>query len=125
VNKKTIAIIGASRNRGKFSNKAVRAYKDAGWVVYPVNTGEEVIEGEAVYHDVTEVPGKLDRVSVYVPPAIGMQLLDGIAQKNPGEVWFNPGSENDELLDWAKELGLNIMIGCSIVDIGYQPSAYN
>lgn len=125
MNKKKIAIIGASANRGKFGNKAVRAYKDDGWDVYPVNTAESTIEDLTVYRDILEVPGELDRISVYVPPAIGLQLIEKIAEKNSGEVWFNPGSDSDELLDRAKELGVNSMIGCSIVDIGRHPSEYD
>ena len=34
---KTVAVLGASNDRGKFGNKAVRAYLQQGFAVYPVN----------------------------------------------------------------------------------------
>ena len=42
---KTIAIIGASADRAKFGNKAVRAFLQQGYTVYPVNPKETRIEG--------------------------------------------------------------------------------
>ena len=46
---KTVAVVGASNHREKFGNKAVRAFRDAGYTVVPINTHEaevEVIEGQ-------------------------------------------------------------------------------
>ena len=47
--KKTIAIIGASADRGKFGNQAVRTYLKQGYDVYPVNLNEAEIEGLKAY----------------------------------------------------------------------------
>ena len=44
---KTVAIIGASSDRAKFGNKAVRAFQQQGCAVYPVNPKETEIEGLA------------------------------------------------------------------------------
>ena len=41
----TVAVIGASANRRKFGNKAVRAFRNAGYDVYPVNLKAGEIEG--------------------------------------------------------------------------------
>ena len=41
----TIAVVGASNDRRKFGNRAVRAYACQGWNVYPVNPHETLIEG--------------------------------------------------------------------------------
>jgi predicted CoA-binding protein len=71
------------------------------------------------YRSVKDIPvEKLDRVTVYLPPAIGLTILSEIAAVSPQEVWFNPGAESRELLAKAKELGLNVIAGCSIVDLG-------
>lgn len=118
---KTIAIIGASNDRNKFGNKAVRAYMQAGYDVYPVNPKEAMIEGIRTYRSVLEIPVKLDMVSVYLPPAVGIKVLDDVAKKGCAELWLNPGSESDELIDRAADLKLHVVCACSIVAVGVSP----
>lgn len=121
----SIAIIGASKNRGKFGNKAVRSYANQGYQVYPIHPTEKEIEGHVAYASITKLPVKtLDRVSFYVPPEVGLSLLPEVAKLKVGEVWLNPGSESDELIAKGEQLGLNIIAACSIVDIGESPSDY-
>ncbi|MCB9865184.1 MAG: CoA-binding protein [Phycisphaerales bacterium] len=120
----TVAILGASTNRAKYGNIAVRAYIDQGWTVYPVNPRADEIEGLKCYATLGDVPGHLDRVSVYLPPAILLDALDDIAAKAPDEVWLNPGTESDAVLEKAKGLGLNVIQACSIIDVGVAPGEY-
>lgn len=111
----SIAVIGASSNRSKYGNRAVRAYQERGWTVYPVNPNEAVIEGLPVYKTIADVPQPVDRASLYVPPAVGIQLLDAIRAHGAKELWVNPGSGSPELLARAEELGLATVEACSIV----------
>lgn len=123
--KPTVAIIGASTDRQKYGNKSVRAYLKQGYEVFPVHPRENSIEGITAYPSLAEVPvSHLDRISVYVPPEIGISLLEQIRDRGASEVWFNPGSESAELLERANELGLNIIQACSIIDIGESPDAH-
>ena len=120
--KLTVAILGASRDRQKFGNKSVRAHLRAGFEVYPVNPNAHTVEGLMAYPSLASVPmGDLDRISIYVPPDVGLRLLDEIKHRGAREIWFNPGSESDELLRRANELGLNPICACSIVDVGVSP----
>jgi predicted CoA-binding protein len=112
----TVAIIGASADRSKFSNKSIHAHLRAGYEVYPVHPKEETIEGLKCYKSVLDIPVALDRVSLYVPPAIGVNLLDEIARKGCKELWVNPGAESPELMEKAAALGLNTIYGCSYTD---------
>ncbi len=117
----SVAVIGASSAPHKFGNKAVRAYRRQGWTVYPVNPNEKTIEGLAVYATLADVPGPIDRISMYVPPSVGLTLLDAIKAKGSAELFLNPGSESDELVERATALGLDPIQACSIVDIGERP----
>lgn len=113
----TVAIVGASANRAKFGNRSLRAHRDAGYQVFPVNPKGGEIEGLPVYRSVSEIPGgRLSRVSMYVPPEIGVTLLAGIAAKGCDELWLNPGSESDELIERAHKLGLATIVACSLID---------
>lgn len=120
----SVAVIGASQDRRKFGNKAVRAYQESGYIVFPVNPREAEVEGIASYPTIDAVPEPLDFVSLYVPPAVGVKLLPAIAAKKPKEVWLNPGSESDELLESAADLHLRTVVACSIVALGLSPAAF-
>jgi len=123
--KPTVAILGASADRSKFGNKSVRAHLQAGYDVYPVNPKGGEIEGLTVSRSLAEVPVEhLDRVSVYLPPAVGLKALDEIAAKGCGELWLNPGSHSPQLLAKARELKLKAIADCSIVDLGVSPAQF-
>jgi hypothetical protein len=118
---KVVAVIGASNDRSKFGNRAVRAFRQQGYVVVPINSHEAEIEGLKAYASVLDVPGTIDMASFYVPPDVGERLIAEVAQKRIAEVWFNPGSESDELIARAKGLQINPIVACSIVAIGQNP----
>jgi acyl-CoA synthetase (NDP forming) len=116
-----VAVIGASNSRGKFGNKAVRAYLRQGWTVYPVNPNEQVVEGLPTFASIEAISGPVDRAALYVPAAVGITLLAGIARKGVPELFVNPGAESDELLAEAERLNLSAVQACAIVDIGERP----
>ncbi|MBI5629987.1 MAG: CoA-binding protein [Elusimicrobia bacterium] len=119
----TVAVVGASKDRGKYGCKAVRAYLQKGYEVFPVNPRETDIEGLKVYRSVLDIPTELDRVTVYLPPVAGLKVIEEIARKGTKELYLNPGSESQELIDKARSLGLNPILACSIVEIGVSPQS--
>lgn len=121
----SIAIVGASVDRAKYGNKAVRAFKQGGWTVYPVNPGAKEIEGLPCYASIDDVPGPVHRVSMYVPPGVGRKMLPAIAAKAPKEFFLNPGSDDEALIAEAKALGLAPIRACSIVNIGLRPEMFS
>ncbi len=120
----TVAVVGASADRSKYSNKSVRAHLAQGWTVYPVNPKGGEIEGLQALTSITDVPQPLDRVTLYLPPAVGLGLLPDIATAGPTEFFVNPGAESDELVAQARSLGLDPILACSIVDLGVSPSDF-
>ena len=120
---KTVAVIGASNDRAKFGNKAVRAFRQQGYVVYPVNLKETEIEGLSAYRSVRDVPVRPQLATVYLPPPVLLKLLPDIAARGCDELWLNPGTESDEVLAEAERLGLNVIQACSIVGVGMSPGS--
>lgn len=118
---KVVAVIGASSNRNKFGNRAVRAFLQQGYTVIPINPHEAEVEGLKTYQSVMDVPGAIDMASFYVPPEIGFRVIDEVARKGIPEVWLNPGADSDELIARAKSLNIQPIVACSVVAIGQNP----
>ena len=118
---KVVAVIGASSNRSKFGNRAVRAFRQQGYTVVPINPNETEVEGLKAYGSVLDVPGTIDMASFYLPPEIGLQVIDDVARKGIPEVWLNPGAESDALIARAKALHIQPIVACSVVAIGETP----
>ncbi|MCK4872199.1 MAG: CoA-binding protein [Phycisphaerales bacterium] len=117
-----VMVIGASTNPDKYGNKSVRAYIRQGHEVLPVNPKADEIEGVRCYSSITEVPGPIDRATVYLPPKHGIEVVEALAKRGDvQEVWLNPGAESPEVIDRAKALGLTPIVACSIVAIGEEP----
>jgi uncharacterized protein len=120
---KVVAVIGASSNRNKFGNRALRAFRNQGFTVVPINPNEAEVEGLRTYASVLDVPGPIDMASFYVPPHIGERVIAEVAQKGIAEVWLNPGADSDELIARARALQIQPIVACSIMAIGENPYA--
>ena len=120
----TVAVVGASRNRAKFGNISVRAHLQQGYEVFPVNPHADEVEGLPAFESLSDVPVEnLDRVSVYLSPDLTLDLLDEIVNVEPTEVWLNPGCSDENVRSRARQLGIEIIEACSIVDLDVSPHA--
>ena len=117
-------MVGASRSRHKFGNKAVRAFSAAGDTVIPIHPHAAEIEGKPAYRSVMDVPGPIDMATVYLPPDVALTVLPDFKRKGIGEVWLNPGADDDAVVDEARRLGLNAIVACSIMGAGQRPSEF-
>ena len=121
---KTVAVVGASSDRRKFGNIALRAFQAEGYRVIPVNPNETEVEGLRSYASVLDVPGTIDMATVYVQPEVGLALLTEFEAKQIPEIWINPGAESDALLAEARRRKLNVVAACSIIAIGRNPYSF-
>lgn len=120
----TIAIIGASPDRTKYGNKALRAYLESGAIAIPINPHHTEIEGQLCYASILDVPEAIDIASFYVPAQVGLQVIEEVARKGIPKVLFNPGSESQSLMQRADELGLQWTLACSILLAGRSPAEF-
>ena len=120
----TIAIIGASNDRSKYGNKALRAFRSQGYTVVPINPRESVVEGEPAYRSVVDYPGAIDEATFYVPPRTGLRVLDDIRAKGIETIWLNPGADGADVVEKAQALGIRPIVACSILGVGESPGDY-
>jgi len=121
---KTVAVIGASNDRHKYGNKALRAFARQGYTVLAINPNETEVEGYRTYPSVLDVPEPIDMATMYVQPDVGVRVVEELAKKQVGEVWLNPGADAPAVVRRARELGLNTIQACSIMGIGDSPGRY-
>lgn len=117
-----VMVIGASRDRQKYGNRAVRAYQRQGYDVVAVNPAAASVEGAETHADVRDAAGPIDRATLYLPPMEGLRVLPQLAERGDvRELWVNPGAESPELIAKAKRLGFEPIQACSIMNIGEAP----
>lgn len=121
---KTAAVIGASADRSKWGNKAVRAFQRCGYTVYPVHPRELEIEGLETFTTISAVPVRPEIVSVYLSPPALLAILPAIAARGCDELWLNPGTDSPEVVQTARQLGLHMVRQCSLLALGENPSKY-
>ena len=120
----TIAIIGATARRDKFSNKAVRAFIEHGDTAIPIHPIEQIVEGQTAFKSVLDAPHEIELASFYVNAQVGHRVLEECAQRGIARVIFNPGASSDALVQRAQELKIEVLQTCSIRWIGRAPSEF-
>lgn len=110
-----VAVIGASDNPERFSNKAVRLLKEKGHTVFPVHQRIKTVEGLTVYPSIADIPQTVDTVSMYVAADISNALSKDILAKKPRRIIFNPGAENPQLAALASQQGVVVQNDCTLV----------
>ncbi|HRO65913.1 MAG TPA: CoA-binding protein, partial [Candidatus Dojkabacteria bacterium] len=82
-----------------------RVFKDltsAGYDVYPVNPNETEILGHKVYTQLSDINEKIDVVIFVVPPHVTLEVLKEVNELGIKNVWFQPGSESPEALEYCE-----------------------
>lgn len=111
----TVAVIGASTNPERYSNKAIKMLIEYGHQPVPVAPALESVEGIAAVAAPQDVSGQVDTVTMYVSPARQEALLDGIIGLKPRRVIFNPGTENPDAYARLDAAAIPHLEACTLV----------
>ena len=113
--KKTWAVIGANDDPEKFGNRIYKKLLSRGYTVYPVNPKYESLEGNPCYRDLSSLPQKPEVIDMVVSPKRGRPILEEAARLGIEYIWFQPGTYDDELLEFTKAKGLKYVLACVLV----------
>ena len=109
---KTIAMVGASADKTKFSYGVLRQVNEIGYDILPVNPNPKVTEirGLKVYNSLEEIEKPIDMVDVFRPK----EELYGIAEKaiaiKAKVLWGQIGVYDDEAAKLAEAAGLQVVM---------------
>ncbi len=96
----TVAVLGASPNPERYSNKAVRLLREHGYHVVPINPAQNTIEGLPVVRALAALAAlgtSVDTLTLYMAPQHLLPLAEDIVRLHPKRVIFNPGTESPAL----------------------------
>lgn len=110
-----VAVIGASPNPSRYSNKAIKMLQAHGHSVVPVNPKCDQIEGLSVVADPSHLPPGIHTITIYVGPQHIEPLIDAIISAKPNRIIANPGAESSRLRDRALDAGIQYIEGCTLV----------
>jgi predicted CoA-binding protein len=110
-----VAVLGASPKEDRYSFKAVHLLKEYGHVPIPVHPAGHTVDGVPGVKSLDDVGGAVDTLTMYVGPDISDKEFDRILRLKPRRVIFNPGAENETLMQKLEEAGFEVVRACTLV----------
>ena len=111
----TVAILGASPKPERYAYKAFQMLRDHGHRPVPINPAFDEMLGEKCYPKISEAPGPIDTVTLYLGEPRSTPLIDEIIAAKPRRIIMNPGAENQALAQKAEDAGIEVVEGCTLV----------
>ena len=115
--KKVWAVVGANENAEKYGNMIYKKLKTFGYKVYPVNPKYQVIEGDKCYSNLSLLPEKPDVINMVVSPNIGKTVIEEAANLGVENIWLQPGTYNDEIINLIDKKGINAVKACVLMSL--------
>ena len=113
--KKVWAVVGANQNPEKYGNIIYKKLKSNGYEVYAVNPLYDTIEGDPCYKDLSSLPRVPDVINMVVSPKRAKPVNEEAAKLGIKYIWFQPGTHDSEVLELARNLGLETVQACVLV----------
>ena len=109
---KTIAMVGASPDKTKYSYGVLRVLHETGYKMIPVNPtpGLKEIRGLKVYPNLESVDQEIDMVEVFRSPKELIQIAKDAIKVNAKVLWGQIGVRNDEAARIAEEAGIKVVM---------------
>jgi predicted CoA-binding protein len=107
---RTIAVVGASANSARPSNRVAGYMKARGYRMIPVNPNEITILGEPVYPSLTAIPDSIDLVDVFRKAEDVLPIVEEAITKGAKAIWLQEGIVNEAAAVRAKQAGLLVVM---------------
>ncbi len=108
---KSLAVVGASRQKDKFGNLVYRELKKAGYKVYAINPHADMLEGDRCYAGLGALPEKPGGIIVLLPPAKTIPIIEEAARLGIKNLWLQQGADSPEGEKRGSELNLEMVSG--------------
>ena len=109
---KTIAMVGASPDKTKFSYGVLRVLHETGYEMIPVNPRPDITEirGLKVYPNLKAIDKPVDMVEVFRKPEDLYSIAEEAIAINAKVLWGQIGVVNHDAAKLAEEAGLKVVM---------------
>src|SRR5215217_7380988 len=111
--KKTL-VLGASSNPERYSYIAINRLRKYNHPTVAIGRRKGKVGDIDIDMEKKPIEG-VDTITLYLNAANQKQYYDYILSLKPKRIIFNPGAENDELYDLARQHGIQSMEACTLV----------
>lgn len=114
MNKKTM-VIGASTNPSRFSYKAVEMLTEYGIEVIAIGNKTGFVGQIEIVKEKPNV-NDVHTVTLYINPKNQKEYYDYLINVvKPHRIIFNPGTENEELVELARNKSIEVLFHCTLI----------
>ncbi|MCU0720794.1 MAG: CoA-binding protein [Pirellula sp.] len=119
------AVAGASQDRSKYGNTVFRALVASGRSVYPLNPKATEVEGDPAFASIADLPVVPESLSIVTPPHVTRQVIQQAIAAGIKNIWMQPGAEDDQASQAARNAGLNVIDdgSCILVSLSIERSS--
>ncbi|MEP3629336.1 MAG: CoA-binding protein [Hyphomicrobiales bacterium] len=109
---KTIAMVGASGDKTKFSYGVLRVLHETSYEILPVNPNPKLTEirGLKVYHSLQEIDRPVDMVDVFRPKEEFHTIAEQAIEIGAKVLWGQIGVYDDKAAKLAEAAGLKVVM---------------
>ena len=109
---KTIAMVGASGDKTKFSYGVLRQLSEIGYDILPINPNPAIkeIRGLRVYHSLKEIEKQIDMVEVFRPANELYGIAEQAIEIGAKVLWGQIGVYDDRAAELAEAAGLKVVM---------------
>lgn len=110
-----VVILGASNKPHRYAYKAQIKLQQHGFAVQPVAKKGGEVAGIACLNSLTDIKESIDTVTLYINPDLLRVEMDALLSLKPRRVVFNPGTEDDQLMDQLRNAGIEVVEDCTLI----------
>lgn len=116
---KNWAVIASNVSKEKYGYRIYKKLKEKEYNVFYVCATENEIDGDKVYHSLSELPEKPEVVNFVINPRKGIDYVNECAKLGIDKIWLQPGTISKEILDLAAQKNIKVIENCVLIVSNY------
>jgi len=115
MNTRKVLLLGASTNPERYAYMAAKLLLQKSYEVILVGIKAGNLDSTKIETDKNKIFPNIDTITLYVGAKNQPEWYEYILKTNPRRIIFNPGTENPELYEKAKQQGIECIEACTLV----------